>query len=328
MYSIGLDIGKSSIEVYIPIKELNVTIKNDFKSLKSLYSKLKKYYKKDIEKMVFVYEPTGSYSTLLKRFCSDKSIKCFMVNPKKSSNFAKAIGQRGKSDTLDAKMLSKMIVTATAKDISIPIFNKVVEDLDMLISYYKLLIKQRTQNKNHLEAVNAKNPSSIIAKSLKSEIKTLNIKIDKCVENIKNTIQEDKKLYNTLLNLKTIKGVGDISAIVLLHHFMRYPDTNQKQIVSLAGLDPIEKTSGTSVKGKSRISKSGSKLCRGTLFMAAMTAIIHNEELKAFYRRLKDNGKHTTVAQIAVMRKIIIIAHSMYKNNEEYNDKRYLKNVA
>ncbi|MEA1893299.1 MAG: transposase, partial [Campylobacterota bacterium] len=80
------------------------------KDLKRLLSKLKKLYKKEFDKLVFVYEPTGSYSDLLKKFCFDKELKCFIVNPKQSSNFAKSMGERNKTDKVDAKLLSKAIV--------------------------------------------------------------------------------------------------------------------------------------------------------------------------------------------------------------------------
>ncbi len=62
--------------------------------------------------------------------------------------------------------------------------------------------------------------------------------------------------------------------------------------------------------------------------MAVMVAVRFNSELKAFYEGLKNRGKHTTVSQIAVMRKIIIIAHSLYKNNEEYNSEKYIEMAA
>jgi len=91
MYSIGLDVSKSSIAVHIPKSKLDIEIENSIKSLKSLYAKL-----------IFVFEPTGSYSSILYRFCADKKIKVFIVNPKQSHNFAKAISQRNKSDKVDA----------------------------------------------------------------------------------------------------------------------------------------------------------------------------------------------------------------------------------
>ena len=328
MYSIGLDISKSTIDIYIPINKSNIQITNNLKSIKSFYLKLKKLYKEDVNNLIFVFEPTGCYSNLLKKFCSETNIKCFIVNPKKSINFAKAIGQRNKSDIEDAVMLSKMIVTAEEEDIKIPIINYVVEELHELISYYKLLLKQRTQYKNHLEAISIKNSSSIVVKNITKEIKALNIKTDKLIDNMKSLIKKDKNLFESFNNILTIKGVGDISAIVLLHHFIKYPNTNQKEIVSLAGLDPINKSSGTSIQSKSRISKAGSKLCRSTLFMAVMVAVRFNGELKSYYERLKGRGKHTTVTQIAVMRKIIIIAHSLYKNNEKYKSEKSIKFVA
>ena len=68
MYSIGLDISKAIISVFIPINSLNIVIDNNITALKALYSKLKKLYKKDLNKLIFVYEPTGSYSFLTKSF--------------------------------------------------------------------------------------------------------------------------------------------------------------------------------------------------------------------------------------------------------------------
>ena len=89
-------------------------------------------------------------------------------------------------------------------------------------------------------------------------------------------------------------------------------DNSDKSISSIA------KSSGSSIKSKPKISKAGSKLYRGTIFMSALSAIRFNPKITQFYNRLKDNGKQSTLAQVAVMRKLIIIAHSLYKNNQEY----------
>ena len=62
--------------------------------------------------------------------------------------------------------------------------------------------------------------------------------------------------------------------------------------------------------------------------MTAMASILHNPQMKAFYERLKANGKHTTVAQIAVMRKLIIVAHSLYKSGEMYDKELYIKTTG
>jgi transposase len=324
MNSIGLDISKSTINVYIPINDSDIVINNDIKGLKTLYSKLKKQYKKEIDKLVFVFEPTSNYSFLTTKFCAQKKIQAFIVNPKQSANFMKAIGQRSKTDINDARMLCKMISTAEQQDIKVPIVDNVVEEIKELITYYNLILKQQKQNKNHLESISSKSRSSLVIRTIKQEIQSLEKKQSKLIVQIKEIIAKDTKLLQTFKNIQTIKGIGEISAIVLLHHFLKYPDANKKEIVSLAGLEPIQRSSGSSVQGKSRISKAGSRLCRSTLFMAAMVSITYNKELKRFYERLKQNGKHTTVAQVAVMRKMVVLAHSLFKNGTQYDEKRYL----
>ena len=120
MYSIGIDVSKSSLNTHIPKNSLDLKIDNNLKILKSLYSKLKKIYKKEIDKLTFVYEPTGSYPALLYRFCAEKKIKVFMINSKQSRNFAKAIAKRTKSNKIDAKVLSHAIVIAKESEIAIP----------------------------------------------------------------------------------------------------------------------------------------------------------------------------------------------------------------
>ena len=94
----------------MPLGALDLEIENSLKSFKSLLAKLKKLYKKEIDKITFVFESTGSYSVLLYKFCADKNIKVFMINPKQARNFARAIAQRNKSDIIDARVLSQSIV--------------------------------------------------------------------------------------------------------------------------------------------------------------------------------------------------------------------------
>ena len=130
MYSIGLDISKSSIAVHIPKNDLDLEIENNAQALKALFSKLKKLYKKEIDKLVWVFESTGSYSSLIYRFCAQKNIKVFMPNPKQARGFAKAIAQRNKSDKIDARVLAQSIVVAKETEIKIPHIDPLVEELN------------------------------------------------------------------------------------------------------------------------------------------------------------------------------------------------------
>ncbi len=323
--SIGLDVSKKTISVYIPINKTDLEIENSFIGFKTLFSKLKKLYKKEVDKLVFVYEPTGSYSELLKKFCAQKEINSFIINPKRSHNFAKASGARNKTDKIDAKILSKSIVLAQKCEIAIPIVNEAVESIKELMSYYKFTVKHRVRTNNHLEAIKVKDGEKYVIKSLEKEMMHLKNKEAAIICEIESLIFNDKELNQGYENIQSIVGVGKIGAIALLHLFIKYPDANKKQLTSLVGLDPIEFQSGTSINKKSKISKAGSKLYRGTLFMGAMVASKQNSELKVFFERLKENGKHTTVAHIAVMRKMVIIAHSLYINKQKYSSEKYKK---
>lgn len=328
MYSIGLDVSKSSINVFISSEELDLEIENSPKALKSFYSKLKKIYKKEIDKVVFVFEPTGSYSALLYQFCASKNIQVFMINPKQARNFSKAIAQRNKSDVIDARVLAQAISIARKNEIAIPTVNPIVEEVKELMSYYKLKVKQRVQLSNHLEALSVKNSNKTLVKTIEKELKSLKKQEANIIETINEIIEKDEILHTKYNAIISIKGIGNIAAIVLLHLFIKYPNANQRQIVSLTGLDPIIRESGTSIRGKNRISKAGAKIYRGSLFMAVMVATRHNKQMKSFYERLKINGKHTTVAQIAVMRKLVVIAHSLYKNDVVYDEDMYKKSTG
>ena len=122
--------------------------------------------------------------------------------------------------------------------------------------------------------------------------------------------------------------IGDKASIVLIHLFITYPEANRQEITALSGLDAIESTSGTSLQRKSRISKRGNALYRNVMFMPVLSAIQCNPCMKNFYNRLKENGKQTTLAQIAVMRKLILIAHSLYTNNIPFSNELYEKSIG
>lgn len=283
---------------------------------------MKKYYKKEIKNLVIIFEPTGSYSALLKRFCFEKNIYAFIINPRQSANFAKALDHRSKSDIIDAKMLYKFHVMLSTSEISVPVIDTVHEELSEMLTYFKFIQKERVSFSNHLEALDSKNGSITIVKKLKQEIKHLRDEEAKMIVLIKELLLSNDKMKQDFENITSTIGVGDRAAIALLHLFMSYPEANRQEIVALCGLDAIENSSGTSIQRKTRISKKGSSLYRNMLFMPVLSAIQHNPYMKRFYDRLKSNGKHSTVAQIAVMRKMILIHHI------KFNEKIYEKSIG
>ncbi|MCF6245162.1 MAG: IS110 family transposase [Sulfurovum sp.] len=318
LYYIGIDVSKATLNVHIAKNNQDLQIDNTLTAVKKLYTKLKKIYKKELEDVVFVFEPTGSYSEMLRKFCADKSIKCFIINPKQFSNYAKALGVEVKNDEVDAKVLAQSIVLAKPHQIKVPVYDKDVEQIKELMSFYKFTCKQTAQLKGHLESLIAKDGDTFSIKELKKSIKASKEREQRIIEQVYQLIQANAQYKKDYENITSITGVGPIGGIALLHLFLKYPEANQRQITSLTGLNPIYRQSGSSLQSNYKISKSGSRFYRGALFMGIMSSVRYDENFKAFYERLKANGKHTTQAQIAVMRKIIIVAHSLYKNDKKY----------
>ena len=84
---IGIDVSKATINIHISKTNQDLVLDNNLKSFRSLFSKLKKIYKKEIEDIIFIFEPTGSYSEALRKYCSEKKVQCFIINPKQFSNY-------------------------------------------------------------------------------------------------------------------------------------------------------------------------------------------------------------------------------------------------
>jgi transposase len=322
---IGIDVAKATLKVFIPKNDLDVEIKNSDSGLKTLYSKLKKQYKKERDDIVFVYESTGAYSTILEHFCETKNIKCFKVGAYQSASFSKVIKNRSKTDIVDARMLSQMHILATDKDIKVPSRDAKAHQIRSYIKYYQSLIKEEIRQKNYLEASSFNLEDTFVLKQVTKRIKSIQEEQVKIIAKTMEIIRENEDYNEAYENITSIKGIGEKSGIILLYLFLRYPNASRQHITALCGLDPVQRSSGTSVQHKERISKQGLSLVRAILFMPTMTSVRYNDEMKRVYENLLNRGKPKMLAQMAVMRKIILLAHSLYKNKEKYDEKRYLK---
>jgi len=131
-------------------------------------------------------------------------------------------------------------------------------------------------------------------------------------------IGSNLKLQEDFERLLTIKGIGEKVAFSLLTLFRNYQGTKRGEITALVGLDPVYKESGSSVKGRIKISKNGNRHVRKILYLPTLSAIRNNRQIALFYQRLVSNHKPKKLAVIAAMRKLILVAHSIYYNKTEY----------
>lgn len=307
---IGIDVSKKVLNIFDGKKDLIFDNKENLCSLKKY---LKKRYP-DFSSLVILFEATGIYSYHLKAFCATHMLKAYIINPKTSHNFAKSLGKRSKTDTTDARTIWAYHKLINNKDISIPRVDQVLITLSSYLTSYHLTLKQRLALANHLEGIKDK----ALYRLLKKELKRLCKLEEVLLIRMDSYIKQFPKFKEDYQRLLSISGIGQKTAISLLVLFHTYPNTNRNQITALIGLDPIQRLSGTSVHGRSRISKQGNRMMRKCLYMPTLSCIRHNHKIKVFYERLVLRHKPKKLAVIAAMRKLLLIAHAVYKNKTVY----------
>ena len=193
--------------------------------------------------------------------------------------------------------------------------------LQARLACYRMTQKSRVACQNLVEAL-AQDPgtSSDLLGELRSEIALLKRKEQLHLVAARKLAEQDASASQRLTGLLSIPGVGPITALTLLVLFRNYAGANRSQIVALSGLDPIQFQSGTSVHGKSRISKRGNRELRKRLYEATLSAARYNPAVRSIYQRLKQQGKPEKVARIAAARKLLLIAHAIYTTGNSYHD--------
>ncbi len=319
MNVIGIDVSKLTLSCFDGKDYFE--IENNKKAIASFVVKAAKNNTR------FIYEATGPYSLILDLESINNEIPVYKVNPRDSKHFSQAIKNRSKTDALDAKMLWAMQKIAKEGDYKILKSNNVTKELEEFLSYYDFLQKQITALKNRLESQILIGNKWII-KELQKELKTVEKKQDKVVEKMKGIVDKDKELSERFKCVKSLSGIGDKSSLLLIMFFLKYQNINKKELTALAGLDPVETTSGTSVKKKSRISKRGSVLLRKMLFMPVLAMTYRNTPFKIIYNRMIERGKEKKVAIIAIMKKILIITHTLFIKNQIFDKSKYLAAIG
>jgi transposase len=173
---------------------------------------------------------------------------------------------------------------------------------------------------NRLESENASeetlhfviNTNRAILKKLEEQIKNCEIEIEKL-------LFAEEWLAEKIVKLMTIKGVGLITFAIIIAETQGFAlVNNRKQLASYAGYDIVKRESGTSVKGKTRISKKGNSRIRAALYFPAMVASRHNLDLKEDYQRINIGKSSKMIGMTALQRKILLLIYTLWKNNEVY----------
>ena len=326
--SLGIDVSKQTLAVWDGTQEEEVPYEKGLKTLKKL---LKKRYGGEWNQQVrFIYEPTGPYSNYLRAFAAEHEVRVYEVNPKKSANFAKVVGNRSKTDVAPAKMLSIFHALLTEEDFGVPEVDESAEQLGAELGRYEMIQKTRTMLSNHVQSLEEKSGVTRKLKdSLEKELGRLNAMKDELENEMEAYAEDHEETREAFHNLLSMNGTLVISAMNLLYLFRKYPGANRNEITALAGLDPGGRQSGSSLNGGRKISRAGDPMLRKVLYLACMNCIQHNDSMKVFYKHLvSDNHKKPNVALVACMRKLLLIAHHLYVTKSTYQTLEHDANLC
>ncbi len=255
---------------------------------------------------LIVLEATGGYERPLVAELISNSLPVVVVNPRQVRDFAKGMGQKAKTDPIDAQVLAQFaqIVKPAPKPHSKP----QIEELSELVRRRRQLNDLRTQESNRLATV--RHPK--VKKSIHKMMKILDRQIDEIDQLIRNYIDTDEDFKNKDHILQSVPGVGPQTSAMLIANLPELGTLNRQEIAALAGLAPWDRSSGKS-NGQMHI-WGGRKDVRSVLYMAAFTACRFNPVIRSFAERLRDNGKAYKVIMTACMRKLLVILNTMIRN--------------
>ena len=260
-----------------------------------------------------VFEPTGPYHRQLERTLDAAGLPIAKVNPRQARRFAEAAGKIVKTDRVDAAMLARM---GEVLDIEPrPCVSQTIAELKELHLARAALVKDRTAAKNRAKAITLR----LLEKQNKRRLDEIDAKIEEIDAAIAQRIDGDAPLARRFEILLSIPGVSKITAFALLIEMPELGGLEGRQASSLAGLAPVERQSGA-WRGRAFI-RGGRAFLRQALYMPALVACRFNPQLKATYTKLIDAGKPAKVAITAVMRKLVVIANALLRDDRSWAQK-------
>lgn len=306
----GIDISKDVFDVVDQIDN-HFQFKNDASGFKEFGKSLS-------TDSHCVMEVTGCYYQGLATWLYSQSIPVSVVNPLSVKRFIQMRLKTSKTDKLDAQMI-RMYGESEQPELWNPPSKLIIEATE-IHKLIEMLIKQRTALKNKLHGLKAKGISrSPVVTSVNRQIRNLDNEITALEQKLEDVIKEYQP--DLLTRLCSIPGIGRRTAIyliVLTHGFEKFE--NSRQLISYLGLNPIIRESGTSVRGRSRISKTGNNHIRNLLFMCSFTACEHNKACREIYQRIVAKGKSKKLALIAVANKLLKQSLAIAKSGLYYDE--------
>lgn len=295
---VGIDVSLDRLDVHVLPEKASFSFQRDPQGIEALAQQL-------VERgtTLVVLEATGGLERLVVAHLAAKGLAVAVVNPRRVRQYAQAKGILAKTDALDAAVLARF-----GEDIrpeKRPARSPQEELIRELVARRRQLMEMRVAEMNRMSRMTDKG----VIRDIKSAVKFLDRQIARIDKRLDDQISQDPTWKQTDDLIQSVRGVGKKTSRMLMAAMPEIGKLSEKQAGSLAGLAPFAHDSGK-MRGK-RMIRGGRAGVRSALYMATLVAIVHNDDIRKYYQRLRGSGKGGKVAVIAAMRKLLITINAV-----------------
>lgn len=300
---VGIDISKATLDVYFLPQGLSLQLPNTQAGVQTLIEQFQQ-----IPPHLVIAESTGGLERSLVVALHSAAIAVAIANPRKVKGFAIALG-KAKTDKLDAEVIARFAQSVKLQPQTVT--SASAQHLSELMHRRRQLVDIQVAEKNRLTQA-----SQTIRADIPEHLQQLEQRIESLNEQIQTLGQQQADWQRKDQLLQSLKGIGQVTAALLLVELPELGQLNEKQIARLVGVAPLNQDSGKH-KGK-RMIAGGRTQVRCGLYMAALVATRHNPVIRDFYQRLLSKGKLKQVALVACIRKLLVILNAMLRDNKPW----------
>lgn len=321
MIYLGIDVSKNKLDLCLLPgngKKKTKTLKNDDAAERTICDWLLRQ-KCPPEQVMAVMEATSVYhENVAYGLHENTAVTVCISNPQRVREFARGMGILTKNDSVDAWVLARY-GELKQPDVWIPPSPE-VRKLQELLRLRDAIQADIVRATNRLEKSESTRTASEIIDSLSRTKKAHEDELKRVEALISNHFDDHDDLDEDRELLESIKGIGRVVGTTMLSVLRSCRFRNAGQVAAWLGVVPVEKTSGSSVRGQTRMSKAGPAALRARLYMAAVVASRWNPPVRAMYERLIAKGKPKKVALCAVMRKLVHLCFGVLKTREPWSE--------
>jgi transposase len=305
--AVGIDVSKDRLDVALRPSGEIFAVERNASGLDRLIARLQQ-----LAPRIVALEATGGFETVAAAALAAANLPIVVVNPAQIRAFAKALGQRAKTDPIDAAVIARFAEATRPEPRPLP--DEATRLLADLVARRRQIIEMigaERQREKRTTMPRLRKSIGRVVGMLEKELAGLDADIDDAVRG-SPAWREKEDL------LASVPGIGTTIARTLIADLPELGTLSRKQVAALAGLAPFARQSGQ-WQGRSFIG-GGRSTVRTALFMAALVAARHNPVLKGFFERLRRAGKPKMVALIAVARKLLTILNAMVRDNKRWQN--------